>query len=97
MTAVTQFIVLKRKGKWSVKSVDLERAFSAQREAMDAAIRLANDTGKEGRPGVVLFQTSKTKFDTIWTYGEDPYPPEGLDLPTTSEAPGPAKLADTLG
>ena len=57
MTAVTQFIVLKRKGKWSVKSGDLERAFSAQREAMDAAIRLANDSGKEGRPGVVLFQT----------------------------------------
>ena len=65
MTAVVQFIVLKRWGKWVVKSKDLERIFSVRREAVDAAIRFANDSGKEGNPGVVLFQKSKTKFEKI--------------------------------
>ena len=97
MTAVVQFIVLKRRGKWVVKSKDLERIFSARREAVDAAIRFANDSGKEGNPGVVLFQKSKTKFEKIWTYGESPYPPARSDLPMMSGTAEPAKLADTLG
>ena len=66
MGAVNQFLVLKRDNKWVVKSGDLEKLFSTQREAVDAAIRLANDSGKEGKPGVVLFQKSKSEFETIW-------------------------------
>jgi hypothetical protein len=97
MTAPVQFIVLKCKGKWSIKSRDWERFFSMQREAMDAAIRLANDSGKEGKPAVVLFQKSKTQFEKIWTYGESPYPPARSDLPAMSGTPEPAKLADTVG
>jgi hypothetical protein len=60
MTAPIQFIVLKYKGKWSIKSRDLHRFFSMQREAIDVAIRLANESGKEGKPAVVLFQKSKS-------------------------------------
>jgi len=97
MTAPIQFIVLKREGKWVVKSMDLERFFPIQREAVDAAIRFANDSGKEGKPGVVLLQKSKTKFEKIWTYGESPYPPARSDLPMMSGTAEPAKLADTLG
>jgi hypothetical protein len=97
MTAVIQFLVLKRDNKWVIKSGDLERVFSKQREAVDAAIRSANDSGKEGKPGVVLFQKSKSKFEKIWTYGEDSYPPAKSDLPTTSGTPEPGKLADTMG
>jgi hypothetical protein len=97
MTAVTQFIVLKREGKWVVKSHDLERFFAIEREAVDAAIRFANESGKEGKPGVVLFQKSKTEFEKIWTYGENPYPPARSDLRVTSGTPEPGKLADTLG
>jgi hypothetical protein len=85
MTAPIQFIVLKREGKWLVKSKDLERVFSVQREAVDAAIRFANDSGKEGRPGVVLLQKSKTKFEKIWTYGQSSYPPARSDLPMVVE------------
>ena len=48
--ALIQFIVLKRKGKWAVKSVDQEVFFSSQREALHAAIELANDCGKDGKP-----------------------------------------------
>jgi hypothetical protein len=61
MTAVAQFLVLKRQDKWVVKSKDLERFFSIEQQAVDAAIRLANDSGKEGKPGAVLFQKSKTR------------------------------------
>ena len=93
MTALIQFIVLKREGKWVVKSKDLERVFSVQREA-DAAIRFANDSGKEGKPGVVLFQNSKSKFEKIWTYGQSPYPPARSDLPKVSRTP--EKLANAL-
>jgi hypothetical protein len=97
MTAPIQFIVLKSKGKWSIRSGDLQRFFSIQRDAMDAAIRLANESGKEGKPAVVLFQKSKTEFQKIWTYGESPYPPARSDLPAVSGTPEPAKLADTVG
>jgi len=79
-----QFIVLKREDKWVVKADGLERFFSVQREAVDAAIQLANDSGKEGNPGVVLLQKSKTDYRKIWTYGKDPYPPTKTDLPPMS-------------
>ena len=97
MIALIQFIVLKREGKWVVKSKDLEQVFSVQREAVDAAIRFANDSGREGKPGVVLFQKSKTKFEKIWTYGQSPYPPTRSDLPVVSGMPEPEKLVGTLG
>ena len=97
MTAFIQFIVLNREGKWVVKASDLERFFSVQRDAVDAAIRLANDSGKEGKPGAVLLQKSKSEFEKIWTYGKDPYPPARSDLPAMSGTPEPGKLADAVG
>jgi hypothetical protein len=97
MTAPVQFIVLKREGKWVLKANDLERFFSVEREAVDAAIRLANDSGKEGHPGEVLLQRSKSDYEKIWTYGENPYPPARSDLPAMSGTPEPGKLADAVG
>jgi hypothetical protein len=97
MAVLIQFIVLKREGKWVIKSKDLERVFSVQREAVDAAIQVANDSGKEGKPGVVLLQKSRTKFEKVWTYGQSPYPPARSDLPIVSRTPGPKKVAGTLG
>jgi hypothetical protein len=91
MTAPIQFIVLKYKGKWSIKSRDLHRFFSMQREAIDAAIRLANESGKEGKPAVVLFQKSKTEFQKIWTYGESAYPPTKSDLGVLAQLMQPRK------
>jgi hypothetical protein len=81
-----QFIVLRRKGTWSVKAADLVRAFSGQLEAMQAGIELANESGKNGKPSVVLFEMGKSRFDTIWTYGKDPYPLPRSSLPTISES-----------
>jgi hypothetical protein len=70
---------------------------TVQREAVDAAIRFANDSGKEGKLGVVLLQKSKTKFEKVWTYGQNPYPPARSDLPIVSRTLEPEKLAGTLG
>jgi hypothetical protein len=88
-TTLVQFVVLKRENKWVVKSKELERAFSAQHKAVEAAIKLANDSGKDGKPAVVLFQKTKTDFQKIWTYGESAYPPSKLDLRLGAVAPPP--------
>ena len=88
-TALVQFVVLKREDKWVVKSKELERVFSAQHKAVEAAIKLANDSGKDGKPAVVLFQKTKTDFQKIWTYGESAYPPSKLDLHIGTAAPQP--------
>jgi hypothetical protein len=79
-TTLVQFVVLKRDDKWVVKAKELERVFSAQHKAVEAAIKLANDSGKDGKPAVVLFQKTKSDFQKVWTYGESAYPPSKLDL-----------------
>jgi len=88
-TTLVQFVVLKRENKWLVKSKELERVFSVQHKAVEAAIKLANDSGKDGKPAVVLFQKTKTNFQKIWTYGESAYPPSKLDLRLGAAAPQP--------
>jgi hypothetical protein len=88
-TTLVQFVVLKREDKWVVKSKELERVFSAQHKAVQAAIKLANDSGKDGKPAVVLFQKTKTDFQKVWTYGESAYPPSKLDLRVGASAPRP--------
>jgi hypothetical protein len=85
VSAYVQFIVLRRKGTWSVKAADLMRDFPGQLEAMQAGIELANESGKNGKPSVVLFEMGKKRFDTIWTYGKDPYPLPRSSLPAISE------------
>lgn len=92
-TTLVQFVVLKRENKWVVKSKELDRVFSAQHKAVEAAIKLANDCGKDGKPAVVLFQKTKTDFQKIWTYGESAYPPGKLDLRIAAAAPQPRKAA----
>ena len=88
-TTLVQFVVLKRDDKWVVKAKELERVFSAQHKAVEAAIKLANDSGKDGKPAVVLFQKTKSDFQKVWTYGESAYPPSKLDLRIGSAAPPP--------
>jgi hypothetical protein len=85
MRKYAQFIVLRRNGKWSIKAVDQERDFSSHLEAMQAAIGLANESGKNGKPAVVLVQIAKGRFEAIWTYGKDLYPPPRSTLPSTPE------------
>jgi hypothetical protein len=85
MKPPVQFIVLRRADKWFVKWQDAERAFPVQRKAVETAIKLANDSGKNGKPALVLFQRSKTDFRKIWTYGESAYPPTKGDLAVVAQ------------
>jgi hypothetical protein len=80
-----QFLVLRQGGTWSVRSQDQERSFSDQRAAARAAVDLANHSGKNGKPAVVIVERGKGRFKTIWTYGQDAYPPSKLDLPRIEE------------
>jgi hypothetical protein len=80
-----QFIVLRQGGKWSVKSQDLERSFADQPAATRAAIDLANHSGKNGKPAVVIVELAKGRFKPVWTYGQDSYPPAKLTLPRVEE------------
>jgi len=75
MAELSQFIVLKRKGRWSVKATDVDQTFTDQLAAIKAGIELANEAGKNGKPSVVLFGIAKTQFKKIWTFGVDSYPP----------------------
>jgi len=69
MTAVVQFIVLKREDKWVFKSKDLERVFAVQREAADAASQ-ASCSSKNRKPsfrkfGSVRASTRRSNLSTM--------------------------------
>ena len=65
MAELSQFIVLKRKGRWSVKATDVDQTFADQLAAIKAGIELANEAGKNGKASVVLFGIAKTQFKKI--------------------------------
>src|SRR6516162_2912867 len=74
MSELVQFVVLQRSEKWVVKSRELERAFGDRRKAIHCAIELANESGKNGKPALVLAGSRRHEFAPIWTFGKDPYP-----------------------
>jgi hypothetical protein len=82
-----QFLVVRQGGKWSVRSQDQHRSFADQQAATRAAVDLANHSGKDGKPAVVIVELGKGRFETVWTYGEDANPPSKFDLPVAEEPP----------
>jgi len=74
MSELVQFVVLQRSEKWVVKSRELERAFVDRRKAIHCAVELANESGKNGKPALVLAGSRRHEFAPIWTFGKDPYP-----------------------
>src|SRR5262245_5838057 len=54
MSELIQFVVLQRSQKWVVKSREMERAFGDKRKAIHCAVELANESGKNGKPALVL-------------------------------------------
>ena len=72
-----QIIVLKVKERWTVRSDRTpESTFPDQRDALKAAVNLAEDLGKNGSPArVMLLDLRKGIGQPFWTYGQDAYPP----------------------
>ena len=64
-----QFIVIRQEGKWLVKSRDLERSFCNRSAAAKAAVDLANHSGKNGTPAVVISELAGGRYKTIWSCG----------------------------
>jgi hypothetical protein len=79
MPAPLQILVRKQRGRWSVSSSG--RTFTDQLAAIKAGIDLANESGRNGRPAVVLYQAAKSRYRKVWTYGTDAYPPSRSGLP----------------
>ena len=95
MTSLIQFVVSRRNENWIVQSRDLERLFGDEAAAVRCAVELANESGKNGKPAVVLLRGEGNVFTPVWTYGKDDYPPrqpiadDSMDRPDLSAATTP--------
>src|ERR1700757_3331173 len=96
MSELVQFIVLQRSEKWVVKSRELERAFGDRRKAIHCAVELANESGKNGKPALVLAGSRRHEFAPVWTFGKDRYPLEKAVLrPVSPRSSGPNSTASS--
>jgi hypothetical protein len=75
--ARAQYFVLKDGAAWKVRHNDKDVSYATQAAAMKAAVDAAHAAGKAGHDTQVLVQGRDGKWQTEWTYGNDPYPPKG--------------------
>lgn len=78
MARVVYYVVVSQ-GEWQIKYGEGKIAgpYATQKAAIRAAVDAAHSTGKNGHDAQVLVQGSDSKWQTEWTYGNDPYPPRG--------------------
>jgi hypothetical protein len=73
--AVRQYLVLKRRGKWCFKSRGRFSApYASETKATQAAIDRAEESGKKGKPAMVVLFAKPSELKTIWISGRNPYP-----------------------
>ena len=73
-----RYFVVLHEGEWKIKHGDSHsHPYATQREAIESALEAAQHDKDEGRLSQVLVQGEDMSFRTEWTYGEDPYPPQG--------------------
>ncbi len=76
--ARAQYIVVLNEWEWKVSHEgEYYGPFKTQAEAIRAAVDIAHKSGQQGHDAQVLVQGRDNQFRTAWTYGHDPYPPEG--------------------
>jgi hypothetical protein len=76
--ACKQYFVVLHGGDWMVRHEDQHQGpYPTQADAIRAAIDAAHLIGSKGEEAEVLVQGANLNFRTEWTYGSDPYPPEG--------------------
>lgn len=71
------YFVLSDGGKWKVRHNAQDYPFDTQAVAKRAAVDAAHLSGMKGYDAQVLVQGRDGKWQTEWTYGNDPYPPPG--------------------
>jgi hypothetical protein len=73
-----QYFVVHHDNQWKIKSKgNHSTPFKTQMLAITEAINQAHYSSQNGQPSQVIVQGLDNNFRTEWTYGEDPYPPEG--------------------
>jgi Uncharacterized protein conserved in bacteria (DUF2188) len=73
-----RFFVVLHEGQWKIKHDDSHsHPYATQREASESAIEAAHHSHENGKLSQVLVQGEDMAFRTEWTYGKDPYPPQG--------------------
>ena len=71
-----RYYVFCQEDRWAVKHGNTVCcALASKAEAIHAAIETAHDFGDEFHGAEVLVEDEAGEYRTIWTYGEDPYPP----------------------
>jgi hypothetical protein len=73
--AEVRYLVVKKCDGWKVVSGSVQTGPFADRvRAIEAAIELADRTGRDGRDSQVLVRGEDRRDRIEWTYGRDPYP-----------------------
>jgi hypothetical protein len=75
----TRYIVVQHKDEWLIKFGDEEYGpYHSRAEAMLFAIDAAQKRGEQGENTQVGSMGEHGRFRPEWSYGKDPYPPQGL-------------------
>ena len=75
--SLKQYFVVMRDGEWKINFEDqFVGAFPDQASATRAAIDAAHLEGSRGSDTQVLVQAENNMIRTVWTFGQDPYPPD---------------------
>jgi len=73
--AEVRYLVVKRNDGWKIVSGNSRFGpFPDRLRAIDAAIELADKTGRDGRDSQVLVRGEDRQLRIEWTYGRDPFP-----------------------
>jgi len=73
-----RYYVFPKEDGWAVRHGDKACcAFKSKEQAIRAAIETAHDFGDDFHGAEVLVQEESGDYRSIWTFGEDPYPPRG--------------------
>jgi hypothetical protein len=75
--ARAHYYVVKNGARWKIRFNDKDYDYPTQAAAMKAAVDAAHKAGGNGHDAQVLVQGRDGKWQTEWTYGNDPYPPKG--------------------
>jgi hypothetical protein len=77
----TRYIVVQHKDEWLIKFGVGDKEYGpyhSQAEAMLFAIDAAQKLGEQGENTQVGLIGEHGRFRAEWSYGKDPYPPQGL-------------------
>jgi Uncharacterized protein conserved in bacteria (DUF2188) len=84
-----QYFVVLHKGEWKIKHNGRHsHPYETQADAISSAVEAAHAAHTEGGLSQVLVQGQDLLFRTEWTYGKDPYPPQGqgrMTMPGNAE------------